>query len=107
MLSQKYLHKIKQINPAKIYVENVRSLYGISAKEARLLCEMAVTGNLFERRIGLVCPADSCHGRIIAEFSSYDQIPPIVKCIICEAEGNETSEYETGELEIIEYYKRT
>ena len=106
MLSPNYLHKIEQINPAKIYIENIRSLYGISAREARLICEMAVTENFFERRIGLLCPMEACHGRIIAEYSSLEQIPEKIECIICESEGNEVYEYQTASLEIIEYYKK-
>jgi len=97
--------KIEQLNPTKIFVENVRSLFKISRIEARTLCEMAVTDKLFEKRIGFICPSDSCNGRIVAEYKLGDKIPETISCTICEAEGSDQSTYLTSELKQIEFYK--
>jgi len=105
MLSAEYLHKIERLNPGKIYVENIRSIFGVSRVDARTWCEMAVSAHLFERRIGLVCPNQSCNGRIIADFNSYNSIPDEISCSTCEVEGNETSTYKTANLSKVEFYK--
>jgi hypothetical protein len=105
MSLQKYLNIIKDVDAEKIYVENVRSIYNIPRLEARLLCEMAVTDNIFIKKIGLICPAPSCHSRIIAEYNSYADIPEEITCHICEAEDVEPYTYKTSGLKKIEFYQ--
>lgn len=105
MLFQRYLPKIESLNPGKIFVENVRSLFGISRVEARTWCEMAVDGKLFEKKIGLICPSPTCNDRIIAEYNSFAEIPDEITCSLCEAEGNEDTVYKTSKLNKVEFYK--
>lgn len=105
MSLQQYLQTIKGIDPGKIYVEHVRSAYNTTRLQARILCEMAVKENLFVKKIGLVCPAPTCHKRIIADFDSFDEIPEEITCDICEAEDNHPFTYKTSELEKIEFYQ--
>lgn len=105
MSLQKYLHTIKDIDPGKIFVENVRSVYKIPQFAARVLCEMAVQDKLFEKKIGLICPAPTCNKRIIAEFNSFDELPDEVACAVCEGEGLDQFIYKTSELEKIEFYR--
>jgi hypothetical protein len=105
MLSAGSWTKIEQLNPAKIFVENVRSLLNISRLEARTLCEMAVSDQLFEKRVGLVCPDDNCNGRILADFKWGEQMPESISCKICQVEDREQSTYRTSDLKKVEFYK--
>jgi len=110
MLSTKYLKAIKDFSPGKIYVENVRSLYNIPRSKARIICEMAVHEGLFEKRIGLICPAQTCHGRIIADYSSLNDIPEMIECNICSNEQDEDAQsvqslYKTSDLKKIVFYQ--
>ena len=101
----KSLQTIKGIDQGRIFVENVRSAYNISRYDARLICEMAVQENLFEKRIGVVCPGEKCNNRFIAEYASYDEIPKVITCDICEAYDVEPSTYYTSELKKVEFYQ--
>src|SRR5476651_394387 len=105
MLSLAFLHKIKEIRPGNIYVENIRSVFDISRVEARTFCEMAVNSNIFERRIGLICPNSSCNGRILADYDSESDIPNEITCENCELEGEDSFVYDTSKLEKIEFYR--
>jgi len=102
MLLQKYLQTIDNIDPGKIYVENVRSLYNLPRFAARLMCEMAVQEHIFTKKIGVVCP--NCN-RIIEEFDNINQIPETIYCHICDAEDAEQNTYKTENLKKEEYYK--
>jgi hypothetical protein len=104
MLLQRYLQTINELNPNKIYVENVRSFFKVPTFVARLMCEMAVVDKLFTKKIGLVCPNSDCN-RIIASFSSEKDIPQEIECSICEDEDKEIFSYKTKDLEKIEFYQ--
>jgi hypothetical protein len=104
MLLPGYLQTIKKLDPSRIYVENVRSIYNISSVRARVLCEMAVRDNVFQRKIGLICPNSDC-GRIIAQYDSYDDIPATVTCELCEMDDTKESIFDTADLEKIEFYQ--
>jgi hypothetical protein len=105
MLLTGYWSRIEQLNPTRIFVENVRSLFKISRLEARTLCEMAVNDKLFEKRVGFLCPASCCNGRMLADFKFGEEIPETLSCHICEAEENETFEYKTQDLQKVEFYR--
>lgn len=104
MLSQKSFQKISALNPERFYLENVRSIFGITTFEARLLCEMAVEQKLFQKRIALICPDPECHGRIIATFRTLAEIPETISCSLCEAEDHEQISYNTSSLKKISFY---
>jgi hypothetical protein len=105
MSSIQSLTTINDIDSGYIFVENIRSLYNIPRVEARTLCEMAVRDGVFIKRIGLICPAPTCDKRIIADFSSYDEIPEEITCHICEAQDVEPSTYKTNALQKVEFYQ--
>jgi hypothetical protein len=102
MLLQRYLQTIDNIDPGKIYVENVRSIYNLPRSLARFICEVAVQERIFSKKIGIVCPR--CN-RIIEEYNSYSEIPSDVYCHICEAEEAEQFLYKKSDLKKEEYYK--
>lgn len=102
MSFQKYLETISNIDPGKIYVENIRSFMKVSSHRARTFCEMAVRDKLFTRKIGLICPND---GRIIEEYDEDTQFPETITCHICQAEDREPHIFRTAELRTIVFYK--
>jgi len=93
---------IDQLDPERIYVENVRSFFGISFSFARLLCEMAVRERLFLRRYGVMCPY--CD-RIILSVTSEKEIPDTLTCSVCELNERARYEYRRDECAVFPYYK--
>src|SRR6476620_3245869 len=51
---------IENTDPRRIYVENIRSFFGIPRATARYLCEIAVRQGVFEKRVGYLCGNDDC-----------------------------------------------
>jgi hypothetical protein len=93
---------IDQLDPDRIYIENVRSFFGLPFSAARLLCEQAVRERLFLRRLGVLCP--TCN-RILLVVSSPDEIPKTVRCELCEMGDREPHEFDRSDLRTIEFYK--
>jgi hypothetical protein len=101
-LVEKKEELIDQLDPERIYVENVRSFFGIPFSLARLLCEMAVREGLFLRRYGVMCP--QCD-RIITSAESERELPEKLKCEVCEINERDRYEYDVKECTVITYYK--
>jgi len=92
---------LAQLNPDKIYVENVRSLLGISHRRAVQVCETAVRQGIFARGVEVLCP-DLV---VAASAPSESQLPPIVSCWI-ERDGEfEQQEFETATLPTLVFYR--
>jgi hypothetical protein len=104
MLLQKYLQTISNINPNKIYVENVRSYFKVPTVVAKLMCEMAVVDNLFIKKVGIICKNSECN-RLIASYNSYAEIPETITCEICENEEKEIFTFKTKDLEKVDFYQ--
>lgn len=98
----KYLQTINTIDPGNIYIENVRSILNVSKSSAKQICEIAVSENLFIKKIGIVCPNED---RIIDEFDSIDEIPEEISCRNCEASEEDNFLFKTAQLKKIEFYK--
>lgn len=88
----------------RIYVENVRSVLRTNTRIAKLICDLAVKKGFFEKFYALACQNDSC-ARIIASYSSLDQIPESITCQLCEEDGEEKSTFKSSDLEVITFYK--
>jgi hypothetical protein len=69
---------LAQLNPNKIYVENIRSLLGVSSKAAQAICETAVRQGLFSRKIEVMCP----DGSVAETADSEDRLSEFVPCRI-------------------------
>ena len=93
---------IESIDPERIYVENVRALFGLSHTLTRVALEAAVREGALERRIGVVCPYD---GHIVKSFSSEEVVPESVSCLVCEVQGREQSEHLRDELGRVTFYR--
>jgi hypothetical protein len=67
---------LSHLNPEKIYVENVRSVLGVSAKEAERICDAAARQGVFERCVEVLCP----DGVVAAAAESESGLPAQVPC---------------------------
>src|SRR5205085_4060213 len=86
---------LAKLDPRKFYIENVRSLLGISHKKALQICETAVRHGYFERRIEVLCP----DGRVAASADSEANLPASVRCWHEEDEHYEEIELATADLQ--------
>ena len=66
--------ELARLNPDKIYLENVRSVLGVSSPVAQRICETAVRRGLLQKRVEVVCP----DGSIAASGDSEANLPPTV-----------------------------
>lgn len=90
-----------RLNPNKIYVENVRSLLGVSHRQAVAVCESAVRQGFFTRRVEVVCP----DGTVAASADSEINLPPVVRCWQQDDENLEEVELPTSELRKAVFYQ--
>lgn len=96
---------ISDLNPHRVFVENVRVLFDITTTEAKELLEELVAKGYAEQMVRLDCPESSCSGRMICSHSINEEPPTNVKCSLCETEGNEEFWYETSKLKGSIFYK--
>ena len=93
---------IEQTDPNRIYVENIRSFFGISHGTAKFLCDLAVKQGAFERRIGIMCP--NCN-TLIGDYGANDAIPRKVTCEHCAMLGESVFSFYNTECRKISFYK--
>ena len=67
---------LRRLNPQKFYVENVRTVLGISTANAQRICETAVRQGAFRRYVEVVCP----NGSVAASAESEASLPSEVRC---------------------------
>lgn len=94
---------VASIDPERIYVENVRSFFGINHRFAKYLCELAVNEGYFEKQCGARCPNSDCN-RIIATAGNLESLPPVVHCESCLLDEQDSSTFSIGDCKIQEYY---
>ena len=92
---------LAQLDPDKIYVENVRSLLNVSFKEAEAICEAAARQGLFKKGVEVLCP----DGTVGADVDSEKPLPPAVECWVEEEGHLEPRILNTDELKKIIYYR--
>jgi hypothetical protein len=89
--------------PGRIYVENVRSFFGVSHRVARAMCDLAVRQGFFERCAAFLCPRDE---RVLFDTCEPEATPPShLNCEVCEALEEETSQFEAATCRQIQYYR--
>jgi len=99
----KYLQAIKNVDPGKIQVENVRSVLNTSRRSAEIICEYGVQEGVFEKRVGFICPNE---GKIIADFPYYEKnLPEFLTCNTCENSDVEPCVFRITDLEYVKFYK--
>ena len=70
------LDALASLDPSRIYVENVRSVFGVSHTAAVRFCETAVRQGIFERLIEVRCP----DGSVPTSAPTEDKLPDTVPC---------------------------
>lgn len=95
---------IEQLNPDRIYIENVRHIYNMPFFAAKLFCEMAVIEGIFKKKIGVECLNDEC-GRIILSVDNKNDLPEKITCKNCELLERDRFEFTKSGLNLITYYQ--
>jgi hypothetical protein len=67
---------IAQLDPNKIYPENVRSVLGVSTGSAERICETAVRQGVFSRFVEVSCP----DGAVAISAPTEAELPEMVSC---------------------------
>lgn len=101
LISDEKAAALERLNPQKIYVENVRSVFGVSHSIAANLCESAVRRGLFQSGIEVVCP----DGSVAATAKSEQDLPQMVRCWTEENGFPEQIELATTSLEKHKFYR--
>jgi hypothetical protein len=100
LLTPERLRAISKIDPQHIYVENIRSVFGLTTPLARGLCELAVKQGIFRKAVEVRCPDDTT----AAEAETIDKLPTAVSCW-SEIDGNYEEEiYNTKSLKLRDFY---
>lgn len=92
---------LAQIDPDRIYVENIRSFFHLPNKVAKFLLDLAVREDLLRKRYGVYCP--NC-GRLIKSYDSLEEIDSIITCDICHS-LEQKHIFSKSEIEIQEFYQ--
>ena len=92
---------LSSLDPDKIYVENVRSVLGVSNAEARRICETATRQGVFSKRIEVLCP----DGSVAASADTVDDLPEVVHCWTEEGGHFEETDFQTTSLQKNVYYR--
>ncbi|WP_405384805.1 hypothetical protein [Maribacter sp. LLG6340-A2] len=104
-LNPKKINKIlEELNPDRIYVENIRHILGTNTRFAKWVCDIAVRNGYLKKFYAIECPNSNCN-RIIQTYSSLDKIPDELTCFMCEDDGLEKSTFLKKNLNIIPFYK--
>ena len=101
VLDEKQAEALAHLNPAKIYIENVRSVLDVSTRRAEQICEAAVRRGVFQRGVEVLCP----DGAVAASAPSEAQLPATVPCWV--ETGREIDEVEipTADLRKMIFYR--
>jgi hypothetical protein len=101
-ISEAQSRVLAQLDTHKIYVENVRSLLGISYGEAVRILETAVRQGVFEKWIEVTCP----DGTVAASARNENELPTTVHCWVEDEEGHlEDSDFPTQSLKKSTFYR--
>lgn len=95
---------MRNTDPDRIYIENVRSFFNIPFFLAKLFCEMAVKEGYFEKRIALICPNNNC-SRVIKSTNNEISIPNDLKCLNCEINEEDNFIFDKSEVRKVIYYR--
>jgi hypothetical protein len=101
-LSTKSTKLLLELDPNKIYVENVRSILGVSHGEAVRILETAVRQGAFKKMIEIQFP----DGSVAASAEHEEELPAFVHCWREDDEGHlEEAEVESQSLRKNVFYR--
>jgi hypothetical protein len=93
--------ELSKLDPRKIYVENVRSILGVSSRAAEEVCETAVRRGIFKRKVEVLCP----DGSVAAVAESESRLPKAVNCTQDDDGHFSEEEIATGKLRTKPFYQ--
>jgi hypothetical protein len=93
--------ELSQLNPDKIYLENVRSILHVSATAASEVLEAAVRQGLLRRGVEVRCP----DGYVAATADNGQELPETVNCWHEEDGRTQRVPLPTSELKKVTFYK--
>jgi hypothetical protein len=88
------LENLAKLDPDRFYVENVRSILGVSYDEAVAVCKSAVEKGIFRECVEVLCP----DGSVAEKADKIENLPDTVFCIDDVNGDYERREYSTVEL---------
>lgn len=88
------LENLAKLDPNRFYVENVRSILGVSYEEAVEVCQTAVEKGIFQEWIEVLCP----DGSAAEAAMKIEELPDTVVCVDDVDGDYERREYPTVEL---------
>ena len=100
-LSEDEAQALSRLDPKKIYIENVRSILGVSHGSAKRICETAVRQGIFERRVEVLCP----DGVVAASADIEANLPVTVLCWVGIDDHPEEIELPTANLQKTTFYR--
>lgn len=92
---------LSTLDPSRIYVENVRSIFGVSDRFAVELLETAVRQGVLQRLVEVACP----DGAVAASAETEGQLPESVNCWMDRDGFMEPVEYATKDLQKTVFYR--
>jgi hypothetical protein len=95
---------LDSMDPARIYVENVRSLLGVNTKTARWLCERACRDGLLEHWIALENPE---RGRTLLEHRFGETLDRAEVVDEVAEQLGDKSKFTVEELRPVDFYRGT
>lgn len=95
---------MRELNPDRIYVENMRHLLGVNHTIAKWVCEIAVRKGYLRKCIGLICENENCN-RIIEAYDDPANIPEYITCDLCKEDLATEYRFQSKILKKIEFYK--
>lgn len=92
---------LARLNPEKFYLENVRSILGVSHSIAKRICDTAVRQRFFSRHVEVLCP----DGSVAASAETELTLPEVVTCWIEENGQLREQKFLTSALEKSTFYR--
>jgi hypothetical protein len=100
-LTDEQVALLSNLNTHQIYVENVRSLLGVSHKEAVEILETAVRRGVFTKRVGVISP----DGSVAASADSVERLPKVIHYLSDDEDGYpEEVDLPTQNLQKVVFY---
>lgn len=92
---------LAKLNPERFYVENVRSVLGVSARSAQRVCDTAVRQGFFQTGIQVLCPDHS----VAVSAPTEAELPSSVHCWIEDRGELTEADLPTAELVKLRFYR--
>jgi hypothetical protein len=104
ILSGKLKESIQNIDPDRIYVENIRSVLTTNTRLARYVCELAFRKGYFKKYYAISCKNDSC-GRVIKVYEFAESLPENIICEMCKDDGASEYLFNVDDFNVDLFYK--